>query len=147
VNPLELTGLQRVQGLIDGTLPRPSMTDTIPMRVVAAERGLVTFKARADSRHLNPMGGVHGGFMAAVLDSATGCAVQTLLDPGVTYSTVDLHVRLLRAVPTDRELTAEGRVLHVSRNLGTAEASLRDDEGTLFAHATAACAILRAREG
>ena len=145
MNPLELTGLERVQGLIDGTLPQPSMTETIPMRVVAAEPGRVTFEARADDRHLNPMGGVHGGFMAAVLDSATGCAVQTMLEAGATYSTVDLHVKLLKAVPTGRELTSEGRILHVSRNVATAEADLRDADGALLAHATATCVIHRPR--
>jgi uncharacterized protein (TIGR00369 family) len=145
VNPLELPGLQRVQGMIDGSLPRAPITSTMPMRVVAAERGRVTFVARADARHLNPMGGVHGGFMAAVLDSATGTAVQTLLEPGASYSTVDLHVQMLRPVPTDRDLTAEGRVLHASRNVAAAEAELRDAEGALLARATATCVIHRPR--
>ena len=147
MNPLELTGLQRVQGLMDGSLPQPSMTQTLPMHVVAAAPGKVTFRARADARHMNPMGGVHGGFAATVLDSATGCAVLTMLAAGVSYGTVDLHVKLLRPLPPDRELTAEARALQVTRNIGFAEADLRDEQGTLLAHATATCAIFRPREG
>jgi uncharacterized protein (TIGR00369 family) len=147
MNPLELPGLQRVQGLIDGTLPQPSMTQTLPMRAVAAAKGRVTFKARADARHLNPMGTVHGGFAATVLDSATGCAVQTMLEAGSGYSTVDLHVKLIKPVPVDRELTAEAHVLHASRNIGTAVAELRDEDGTLLAHGTATCVIHRPRAG
>lgn len=145
--PAGLTGLQLVQGLIDGSVPRPSMTETLPMRAVAASRGAATFKARADARHLNPMGTVHGGFAATVLDSATGCAVHTTLQAGESYGTVDLHVKLLRPLPADRELTAEARVLHVSRNLAMSEGFLRDEDGTLLAHATATCAIFRPREG
>lgn len=80
---------------------------------------------------------------ATVLDSVTGCAVHTMLDVGVGYGTVDLNVKMLKAIPLDRDLTAEGRVIHLSRTIGVSEGSLRDEEGTLFAHATATCAILR----
>jgi len=103
----------------------------------------VKFTARADKRHLNPLGGVHGGFAATVLDSVTGCAVHTMLDAGVGFGTVDLNVKMLKAIPLDRELTAEGRVIHLSRSLGVSEGSIRDAEGVLFAHATATCAIIR----
>jgi uncharacterized protein (TIGR00369 family) len=131
--------------MIDGTFPHPSMADTIPMRAVEAGPGYVKFTVRADGRHLNPLGGVHGGFAATVLDSVTGCALHTLLDTGVGYGTVDLNVKMLRAVPRDRELVAEGKVIHVSKSLGVAEGSLRDADGTLLAHATCTCAILRTR--
>lgn len=140
----ELTGLERIQAFIDGRLQHPSMTDTLPMRITAADRGFVRFRARADARHLNALGGVHGGFAASVLDSATGCAVHTLLEPGVGYATVDLSVKLVKAVLPDTELTAEGRVIHASSRLGVAEASLRDAAGTLLAHASATCLIVRA---
>ena len=101
------------------------------------------FAVWADARHLTPLGGVHGGFAATVLDSVTGCAVHTMLEAGVGYGTVDLNVKMLRAVPVDRDLTAEARVIHMSRSLGVSEGSIRDDAGVLFAHATATCAILR----
>lgn len=131
----------------DGKLPHPSMADTIPMRVTEASPGYVKFSARADRRHVNPLGGVHGGFAATVLDSVTGCAVHTLLEAGVGIATIDLHVKMLKAVPIEQDLIAEGRVINLSRSLGVSEASLRDAEGTLFAHATATCAILRPQPG
>jgi len=143
VNPFEMSGLEFVQAMLEGKLAHPSMADTIPMRATEAARGHVKFTVRADTRHLNPLGGVHGGFAATVLDSVTGCAVHTMLDAGVGYGTVDLNVKMLKAIPLDRELTAEGRVIHLSRSLGVSEGSIRDAEGTLFAHATATCAIIR----
>ena len=143
MNPLELSGLEFVQAMIEGKVPHPSMADTVPMRATEAGPGYIKFRIRADARHLNPLGGVHGGFAATVLDSVTGCAVHTVLDPGVGYGTVDLNVKMLKAIPLDQLLTAEGRVIHVSRNLGVSEGSIRDAEGAVFAHATATCAILR----
>jgi uncharacterized protein (TIGR00369 family) len=145
LNPREMSGLEFVQAMVDGKFPHPSMADTIPMRAVDAGRGYVKFLVRADSRNLNPLGGVHGGFAATVLDSVTGCAVHTLLEAGSGYSTVDLNVKMLRAIPRDQELTAEGRVLHMSRSLGVSEGPLRDGAGTLLAHATCTCAILRSK--
>jgi len=147
VNLSEMSGLELVQAMTDGKLPHPTMADTIPMRISDVGRGHVTFRARADGRHLNPLGGVHGGFAATVLDSVTGCAVHTMLDAGVAYGTIDLNVKMLRAIPLDQDLIAEGRVIHLSKSLGVAEASLRDAEGTLLAHATCTCAVLRRHAG
>jgi uncharacterized protein (TIGR00369 family) len=146
VNPREMSGLELIQAVIDGNIPHPTMADTIPMRITEASRGLVVFRVRADGRHLNPLGGVHGGFAATVLDSVTGCAVHTVREPGVGYGTVDLNVKMLRPIPIDQDLIAEGRVIHVSRNLGVAEGSLKDASGTLIAHATCTCATLRSLE-
>ena len=143
MNLSEMSGLELIQAMTDGKLPHPTMADTIPMRISDVGRGHVTFRARADGRHLNPLGGVHGGFAATVLDSVTGCALHTMLDAGVAYGTIDLNVKMLKAIPLDRELTAEGRVIHLSRSLGVSEGSIRDAEGVLFAHATATCAIIR----
>ena len=96
---------------------------------------------------MNPLGGVHGGFAATVLDSVTGCAVHARLEAGVGIGTIDLNVKMLKAVPLEQDLVAEGRVINISRSLGVSEASLRDAEGTLLAHATATCAILRQQSG
>jgi uncharacterized protein (TIGR00369 family) len=143
LDPLAMSGLELIQAAAEGKLPIATMAETIPMRIVEVSRGRVRFTARADKRHLNPLGGVHGGFAATVLDSVTGCAVHTTLEVGVGYGTVDLNVKLLRPVPIDTELVAEGTVIHVSRSLGVAEGSLRDASGTLYAHATCTCAIIR----
>jgi len=141
MNPSDMTGLELITALVEGKLPRPSIMDTIPMTFGEARKGYVRFHARADHRHLNPMGGVHGGFAATVLDSVTGCAVHTMLDQGVGYGTVDLNVKMLRPVPRDVELVAEANVIHVSRSLGVSEGSLKTADGKLVAHATASCFI------
>jgi len=138
-----LSGFELMQAMVDGRIPMPSIAGVIPMRGVAVERGRIVFEAQADERHLNPLGGVHGGFAATVLDSVTGCAVHTMLEPGVGYGTVDLNVKMVKAVPRDVPLIAEGKVISVSRSLGVAEGTLKDAEGNLYAHATATCLIIR----
>ena len=117
------------------------ISSVIPMKITEAHDGHVVFKARADERHSNPMGAVHGGFAATVLDGVTGCAVHTTLPAGVGFGTVDLNVKMMRPVPYNTELKAEGRVLSRSKRLVVAEASLHDDEGKVYAHATATCMI------
>src|SRR5207245_9772813 len=98
-------------------------------------------------RHNTPVGAFDVAFAAPVLESVTGCAVHTTLEAGAGIGTIDLHVKMLKPVPLDQDLIAEGRIIHVSRSLGVSEASLRDTDGTLFAHATATCAILRRQSG
>ncbi|MFT7775544.1 PaaI family thioesterase [Roseateles sp.] len=141
MNPTALSGLELLQAAIDGKLPRASMSETMGMTGMTAEKGRVTIRARADGRHLNPLGGVHGGFAATILDSATACAVHTMLDAGVSYGTVDLNVKMLRPVPQGDELVAEAEAIHVSRSLGTAEGRLRDSSGRLLATASATCLL------
>lgn len=89
------------------------------------------------SHHLNPLGGVHGGFAATVLDSVTGCAVHSMLEAGISYGTVDLQVKMLRPVPRDQDLVAEGRAIHFSTNIATSEGTLKTKDGELLATATA----------
>ncbi|HKP64732.1 MAG TPA: PaaI family thioesterase [Polyangiales bacterium] len=143
MNIAEMTGLELIQALVAGTLPPPSIMETMSMRFGEVKKGCVRFLARADQRHLNPMGGVHGGFAATVLDSVTGCAVHTMLDPGFGYGTVDLNIKMLRPVPRDVELVADSNVLHLSRTLGVSDGTLKTADGKLLAHATATCYIFR----
>jgi len=138
----KMSGLEIMQAMIEGKIPPATIAKTIPMRGISVERGRVIFEATADDRHLNPLGGVHGGFASTVLDSVTGCAVHTLLDPGVGYGTVDLNVKMLRAIPKNVPLLAEGRVIHISKSLGVSEGTLKDSEGKIYAYATATCMIL-----
>ena len=138
-----LSGQELLQEIVDGKRPMPTMAQTIPMGFVSISPGSVVFSATAGVQHLNPMGGVHGGFVATVLDSVTGCAVHSLLEAGVGYATVDLNVKMLRPVPSNRELTAIGRVIHRSGRLAVSEGSLQDERGRILAHATATCMILR----
>ncbi|ODA30307.1 phenylacetic acid degradation protein [Veronia pacifica] len=138
-----MTGLDILQAMIDGALPPPSIAETIPMTLTEVEEGKVTFKATASDAHLNPLGGVHGGFAAAVLDSVTGCAVHSLLGPGIGYGTIDLNIKMIRPVPKNEELIAEGKTLNLSKTLGISEGTLRTKDGKLLATATATCMILR----
>ena len=143
MNLQEMTGLELMRAVIAGQLPPSAMARTVPMTFTDAELGRVAITARADDRHLNPMGGVHGGFAATVLDSVTGCAVHSSLEPGVSYGTIDLQVKMLRPVPRDQDLIAEGKTIHISRNLATAEGTLKSTDGKLLATATATCFLKR----
>jgi len=140
-NETNLTGREFIQGIIDGTIPNPPISQTVPMKMVKAEEGYVEFEVQADNRHLNPMGGVHGGFAATVLDSVTGCAVHTTLPPNISYATVDLNVKMVKPVPLDTKLIATGKVISKSKSLSTSEGFLKDNHGKIYAHGTATCII------
>ncbi|MFA3631341.1 PaaI family thioesterase [Acinetobacter baumannii] len=142
-NPMEMTGLEFLQAMIEGHIPPASISKTIPMQPTEISEGSVTFKAQADHNHLNPLGGVHGGFAATVLDSATGCAVHTMLPAGVGYGTIDLNVKMCRPLPQNQILIATGKVINLSKNLGISEGKITDEEGKLYAYATATCMIIR----
>lgn len=137
-------GLQMMQAFVDGNGVVATMGQTMNMRPVKVAAGLAVFEAAPDTRHLNPMGGVHGGYACTVLDSVTGCAVHTMLGPGDRYATVDLAVKMIRPLQPGQRYRAEGRVLNVSARLGISEGSLLDADGKLVAHATCTCLITRA---
>ncbi|NUE94378.1 PaaI family thioesterase [Acinetobacter seifertii] len=141
-NPMEMTGLEFLQAMIEGHIPPASISKTIPMQPTEISEGSVTFKAQADLNHLNPLGGVHGGFAATVLDSVTGCAVHTMLPAGVGYGTIDLNVKMCRPIPQNQALIATGKVINLSKNLGISEGKIIDEEGKLYAYATATCMII-----
>lgn len=141
-HPKEMTGLEFLQAMIDGHIPRASISETIPMDLHSISKGEASFNVKADQRHLNPLGGVHGGFAATALDSVTGCAVHTTLEAGVGYGTIDLNVKMCRPVPKDKTLLAVGKVINLSKNLAISEGQLIDEDGKLYAHATATCMII-----
>ena len=143
MNPKEMTGLQLLQAMCAGKIPAASISETIPMQPYEVSEGTIHFKAQADSRHLNPLGGVHGGFAATVLDSVTGCAVHSMLEAGVGYGTIDLNIKMCRPIPQYKVLIAIGTVINISKNLGISEGKIIDENGKLYAHATATCMIIR----
>jgi uncharacterized protein (TIGR00369 family) len=138
-----MSGLELLSAMADGHIPAPSITDTIPMTMDIIQKGTVKFIVKADSRHLNPVGGVHGGFAATVLDSVTGCAVHSTLDAGTSFGTIDLNIKMMRPIPINTTLFAQGRVINISRNLGVSEGEIKDAEGKVYAHATSTCSIIR----
>lgn len=139
----DISGLELLKRVVNGIYPPPPIAETIPMNMVSVESGIVVFSARAGRQHLNPLGGVHGGFAATVLDSVTGCAVHSLLEAGVGYATIDLNIKMLKPVPLDTELLAIGKIISISGHIGVSEGTLKDSEGHIYAHATATCMILR----
>ncbi|MBN1473887.1 MAG: PaaI family thioesterase [Syntrophaceae bacterium] len=139
----KLSGLELMQGAMEGRIPPAPISGIVPMKIIEVSSGYIKFFARADKRHINPLGGVHGGFAATVLDSVTGCAVHTMLEAGVGYGTIDLSIKMLKAIPLDKELTAEGKVIHLSKKIGVSEGTLKDADENLYACATATCLIYR----
>jgi uncharacterized protein (TIGR00369 family) len=139
----KLTGLELLRSMMEGRIPRAPISEIVPMKPMEVASGYIKFSARADKRHINPLGGVHGGFAATVLDSVTGCAIHTMLEAGVGYGTVDFNIKMLKPIPLEKELVAEGRVIHLSKKIGVAEGQLKDADGNLYAHATATCLIYR----
>lgn len=141
-NLRECTGLELFQKMIAGEFPRPPISDTLGFYLVEAEKGRVVFQGTPQHRHYNPIGTVHGGVHATMLDSCVACAIQSTLEAGQGYTTIELKVNYIRAL-TDRvgPVRAEGRVIHVGKQIGTAEGRLVDADGKLYAHATTTCLI------
>jgi uncharacterized protein (TIGR00369 family) len=140
---VRLDGLGQLRAMIDGEAPRPPIMETLDICGFDAERGRVVVELRAQEFHYNPLGTVHGGVLATLLDTAAACAVHSTLEVGEMYTSMDLTTRFLRAVTVESGvLTCEGTVLQRGRRTALAQASLTDGAGRLVAHATSTCMIL-----
>jgi uncharacterized protein (TIGR00369 family) len=138
-----MTGLETMQLIVAGELPPPGIAVLLGMSVVEVGDGIATFELRPDERMMNPIGSIHGGIAATILDSCLGCAVHTTLPAGVGYTTAQLNVHYLRAMqPGMGPVRATGTVIHRGRTQSTAEGKLIDSNGKLIAHATTICLIL-----
>jgi uncharacterized protein (TIGR00369 family) len=136
------TGLEQMQAMLDGLLPFAPIARTLDFSLIRVAAGISLFQGRPGPGHLNPMGGVHGGWFATLLDSALGCAVHTLMPAGRGYTTAELGVNFVRGLsPRVGRVRAEGKVIHCGKQLATAEARLFGPDGTLFAHATTTCLV------
>ena len=141
-----LTGLEFVQGLVDGTLPLNTIARTLGYDVTEAADGRVVVTAKPDDTLLNPAGTVHGGFAATLLDSCMGLAIQSTLEKGLAQTTVEFKITLIRPITPDTGLiAAEGVMLSRGRRIGTAEGRITDCEGRLLAHGTTTCLIFDAQ--
>ena len=135
-------GLKAMQDLLSGVHPAPPMSHTLSFSLSEVEEGRVVFKGLPSVAHLNPLGTIHGGWTATIMDSALACAVMTMLKPGEGYTTVEFKVNLVRPLLADMgEVSCEGKVIHRGRTIATSEAWLRDKNGKLLAHGTETCAI------
>lgn len=137
-----LTGLDFLHGIASGQIPAPPVAELVGFRPTFVLPGRVVFAYEPREEHYNPLGSVHGGILATVLDTVMGCAVQSQLEAGVSYATIELKSSFVRPVTlASGTLRAEGSVLHAGSRVATAEAKLLDDDGTLFAHATSTLLI------
>ena len=139
----QLTGMELMQAMLRGELPYASIAKTLDFTIMEVSEGRVVFQGSPGPAHLNPMGGIHGGWYATLLDSALGCAVHTRMPVGRGYTTAELGVNLVKAIHPSKtpRVRAEGKVIHCGRQLATAEARIVGPDGTLYAHATTTCLV------
>jgi uncharacterized protein (TIGR00369 family) len=139
-----LSGLAALQAIVNGRFPPPPIANLLGFRLVEAGPGRAVFEGEPGEEHYNPLGSVHGGFALTLFDSAMGCAVHTLLEAGVGYTTTDVQVRFIRGMTKDTgTVRCEAEAVHVGRSTAIAEAKLYDAQHKLMGIGTTACAILR----
>lgn len=138
-----LPGLEQLQAMADGRHPAPPISSHIGLEFVSVADGDVVMTAVPDESHYNPIGSIHGGFFATVLDSACGCAVHSTLPAGVGYTSLEIKVSFLRPITADTGIvTAHGWVTRRGRSVTFAEADIRDADGRVLATATSTCLIV-----
>ena len=137
-----LTGLDVMQAMMDGKIPYAAIAKTLNFTVVEVSPGVAIFQGEPLAEHLNPLGTIHGGWAATMLDSALGCSVHTMMPAGRGYTTAELSVNIVRAASHKTgPLRAIGNVIHCGRQLATAEGRIVDANGKLYAHATTTCLV------
>lgn len=141
-----MDGLAQMQALLRGELPYAQIGKTLHFMLMEVTRGRAVFQGAPRTEHLNPMGAVHGGWFATLLDSALGCAVHSALPQGKAYTTLELKVNMIRALnPAVARVRAEGQVIHVGGQTATADARLVGADGKLYAHASTTCLVFSLR--
>lgn len=142
-----LSGLQLMQGMIEGRFPRAPIAELMAMTGGDAGEGWMVFKGRPGPQHYNPIGTVHGGYAATLLDSCMGCAVHTTLAAGTGYSTIDLNITYIRAMTAATgEISARGEVISAGKRIATARGTITDSQGRIIATGTTTCLIFPAGE-
>jgi uncharacterized protein (TIGR00369 family) len=136
------SGIELLQRIIDREYAAPPISALLNFVLTEVSEGRAVFRGLPGERHLNPLGGVHGGWAATIMDSALACSVQTLLEKGEAYTTAEFKVNLIRPItPKTGEVVCEGRVVHKGRTLAVSEATLKDGQGKLLAFGTETCSI------
>ncbi|MBS0471328.1 MAG: PaaI family thioesterase [Proteobacteria bacterium] len=138
----ERTGLDEIRALRDGVSDYRGIAHTLDFKPVEVESGFVVFEGHPTRSVYNPIGSVHGGYAATLLDSAMGCAVHTMMKPGQGYTTLELKVAYHRAMSDESgPVRAEGKVISLGRRAAFAEGRLVDRNGKLCATATTTCLV------
>jgi uncharacterized protein (TIGR00369 family) len=140
---IHLSGMELWKAMLLGELPYPTIAKTLDFTLIEVTEGRAVFQGSPGPAHLNPMGGIHGGWYATMLDSAMACAVHTLVPAGRGFTTAELGINLVKAINPAKvqRVRAEGKVIHCGRQLATAEARIVGPDGTLYAHATTTCLL------
>lgn len=142
------TGLQLMRSMMSGELPYAHIADTLDFALVEVGEGRAVFQGTPQLKHYNPLGSVHGGWYATLLDSALGCAVHTMMPAGRAYTTAELGVNIVRAASMKTgPLRAIGTVIHCGRQMATAEARIVGPDGKLYAHGTTTCLVFEMPAG
>jgi uncharacterized protein (TIGR00369 family) len=138
-----LSGFEYLRGILTGRFPAPPIAELIGFCLSGVEEGRAVFEVEPAEYHYNPIGSVHGGLAATLLDSAMGCAINTLLPRGTGYTTLELKVNYLRPLTKETgTVRAEGTVISIGRRVAVAEGRLVDAAGKRYAHATTTCLIM-----
>ena len=140
----EHSGMEVLRAIMAGTVGPPPIADMLGMNLVEVTEGRAVFAVEPAEWMYNPIGSVHGGIAATLLDSCMGCAIHSTLPAGVGYATSDLQIRYSRGITVDSgRVLAEGSVVHAGRRLATAEGRLTEEAtGKLLAHATTGCMLI-----
>jgi uncharacterized protein (TIGR00369 family) len=137
------SGREYLQAMVEGRIPQPPIGATLGFRLAEIGDGHAVFEGESSEFVVNPLGVVHGGLALTLVDSATGCAVQTRLPEGVGYTTLETKANFVRPILADTgALRAVGRAIHVGRTTATAEARIEDPAGRLYAHGTSTLLVL-----
>lgn len=139
------SGLEFLSDMVAGKLPQAPMCQTLGFHLVAVKEGYACFEGLPQQQHYNPIGSVHGGLAATLLDSALGCAIFSTLARGEAWTTLELKLNMVRPITAETGLVrAEGRLIHRGRTVATSDGTLKDSAGKLYAHATTTCMIFPA---
>jgi len=139
------SGLAFLTKLLDGTLPAAPFSEASEIWPVEIARGRVVFEGIPSHHFYNPLGTVHGGWLSTLLDSAMGCAVYSLLEPGQVFTTIEMKVNFVRpATERTGKLTCEGQIVHLGSRIATSQGRIVDGTGNLIAHGSETCIILAA---
>ncbi len=152
VTPTEVTaqmaGIDFVRAMFERRLPEPPIMQTIEPFDCSAEPGVVVIHSIPGFRHYNPIGSVHGGYAAILMDSAMGLAIHSTLPAGSGYTTLEFKISFIKGMSKDSgTVRTEGRTLSVGRRAATAEARITDAKGRLLAHATTTCLVFEMAKG
>jgi len=143
---LSYDGLAFLKAIIAGTVPNPPISEVLNFHLTEAETGRAVFEGSPEERFYNPIGSVHGGIAATLLDSALGCAIFSTIAKGETWTTLEFKINFVRAMTgATGPVRAEGRVIHRGRTVATSEGDLKDRAGRLYAHASTTCMIFPAK--